>query len=144
MSTPTLGALRDGVKATLNVELPELTCYDTVPDAANLPCCIVMPTGASFPYTMATPDDEWTLDLHVLVSRGDTGLGQDQLDEFISSAGPKSIREVINRLPDLGIDGGNVRARIVAMANYGGQFEAAQIDHIGATLRLIVDIRGPE
>lgn len=143
MSTPTLGELRDGIKATLDTAIPELTGYDTVPDTVNLPCYIVMPTGATFPQTNATPDDEWTFDLHVLVSRGDTGLGQDQLDEFISSAGSNSIREAIDRFPELGLEDGNVRARIVSMANYGGQFEAAGVDHIGATLRLLVTIEGP-
>lgn len=143
MNIPTLGDLRNGIKATFDVAIPELTGYDTVPDTVNLPCYIVMPVTADFPFVMATPDDEWAFDLYVLVSRGDTGVGQDQLDEFISSAGPKSLREAIGRFPNLGIEDGNVRARITGMSNYGGQLEAAGVDHIGATLRLVVTIRGP-
>lgn len=141
--TVELGDLRAAIKATIETAIPELTVYPTVPDRVILPCVIAMPVTADFPFVMATPDDEWALDLYVLVSRGDVGLGQDQLDGFISSAGPSSLREAVGRFPTLGIEDGNVRARITGMSNYGGQLEAAGIEHIGATLRLVVTIRGP-
>lgn len=145
MSTPTLGELRDAITATISSAVPELTVYDTVPDAVNLPCVIVMPTSASFGFTVGDPDDTWPFDLHVLTSRGDTGLGQDALDDYISSGGPKSLRATIQRFRNLGIEGAeaSVRARVAGMSNYGGQFEAAAIDHVGATLQLLVTIRGP-
>lgn len=141
MATPTLGELRDGVKATLGVALPEMTVYDTVPDAPNLPCVIVRPTSATYGFTKGDPDDTWPLDLYVLVSLGDIGLGQDALDDYVSSGGDRSIRDVVRRFPDLGIAG--VRARVASMSNYGAQFEAASVQHVGAVLGLIVTIRGP-
>lgn len=144
MSTPTLGDLRDGLKATLGAVLPELTVYQRVPDQVNLPCVIVVPGTAAFGFSKADPEDSWRLDLNVLVSRADVDLGQAALDPYVSSAGDKSLRAVIRRFPDLGIDDGNVRARITGMANYGGQFEAAGIAHIGATLGLLAVIRGIE
>lgn len=143
--TVSLAEIRDAIKATITVAVPELTGYDTVPDQVNLPCFIIVPVSAAYAFAKPAPDDEWTFDLHVLVSRGDTGLGQDALDAFVSSGGPKSLREVILRYPNLGIDTreANVRARLLSMSNYGGQFEAAGVDHIGATLRLVVNARGP-
>lgn len=145
MTPPTLGELRDAVKATLCTALPEMTGYDTVPDATNLPCFIVRPISAVYAHSVGTPEDTWPLDLYVLVSLGDSGLGQDLLDDYLSSGGPKSIRDAIRRTPDLGIidRAANVRAYVTDMSNYGGQFEAASIQHIGAVLRLLVTIRGP-
>lgn len=144
MSTPTLGELRDAIKATLQIELPELNVYQQVVDSPNLPCVMVLPVAAGFA-TGVGGDDDWDFDLYVLVSKSDTGLGQDALDAYISSGGDKSIRRVIWRFDDLGIDGADasVRAQITTMSNYGGQIEAAGIDHIGATLRLNVQICGP-
>ncbi|MGI5232864.1 hypothetical protein [Actinoallomurus sp. CA-142502] len=144
MSTPTLGELRAAIAATLQVELPELRVYQRVVDSPNLPCVIVLPVGAGFA-TGLGGDDDWDFDLYVLVSKGDTTVGQDALDAYISSDGDKSIRRVIWRFDDLGIEGAeaSVRAQLTTMSNYGGQIEAAGVDHIGATLRLNVAISGP-
>jgi hypothetical protein len=145
MASPTLGELRDAVAATISTAVPALTVYPKVPDRVNLPCVIVMPTTATFGFTKAVPDDTWLFDLHVLTSRGDTELGQDALDAYISSGGPTSLREVIQRFTNLGIEGADasVRSRIAGVGNYGGQFEAAGISHVGATLQLVVTICGP-
>lgn len=144
MSTPTLGELREAIAATLRVELTDLTVYQQVVDSPNLPCVIVLPVAAGFA-TGVAEDDDWDFDLYVLVSKGDTSVGQDALDAYISSDGEQSIRRVIWRFDALGIDdpGASVRAQITTMSNYGGQIEAAGINHIGATLRLNVKICGP-
>lgn len=145
MAAPTLGEIRDAIKATISTAVPELTVYPKVPDRVNLPCVIIMPTAATYGFSVSDPDDTWPFDLYVLTSRGDTGLGQNALDAYISSGGPTSLREVIQRFSNLGIAGAeaSVRAHIAAMGNYGGQFEAAGINHVGATLQLLVTIRGP-
>jgi hypothetical protein len=145
MDTLTLGDLRDAIKATLGVAIPELTVYDTVPDQVNLPCVIVMPVTATFGFTKADPDDDWSIDLHVLTSLGDVGIAQDNLDPYVSSGGPQSLRAAIARFWNLGVDGANksVRARITGMSGYGAQSQVAGIEYVGATLRLLVTIRGP-
>ena len=145
MDTLTLGDLRDAIKATLGVAMPELTVYGTVPDRVNLPCVVVMPVAATFGFTKADPDDDWSLDLHVLTSLGDVGIAQNNLDPYVSSGGPKSLRAAVARFWNLGEPGADksVRARIAGMSNYGAQFQAAGIEHVGATLRLLVTIRGP-
>lgn len=138
--TPTLGELRAAIKTTLETAIPDLTVYDIVPDTVNLPAAFVLPVSAAYDFALRQPDDTWLFDVTVLVSSGDNEIAQNTLDDFISSAGDRSLRQVITRFQNLGIPGGSVRAHIANMSGYGGQFEAAGVPHIGATLRLEVTL----
>lgn len=139
-----MGELRDAVKVTISAAIPALTVYDTVPDDVILPAVMVRPTTTTYGHTVGDPDDTYGFDLYVLVSRAEIGLGQDALDGYLSSAGDDSIRWAIQRSKDLGIPGpASVRARVTGMSDYGAQFEAASVEHVGAILRMLVTIRGP-
>lgn len=132
----TLEAIRDAIKATLTTITALATVYDTIPDAVNLPCVVVVPRAANFTVVMARGTDQWTFDLAVMVPSGETGIAQDALDAFVSGAGTNSIRQCIFTAPTLGVAGLN--AHVAAMSDYGGRFEAAGVDHIGALLTLVV------
>jgi hypothetical protein len=144
MTAPTLGELREAIATTIGTAIPVLSTYPKIPDTVNLPAVVVVPTVATFGFSKADPDDLWPFHLQVLVSKADIGIGQDSLDAFISSGGPSSIREAVMRISNLGIEGAgpSVRAHVTDMSNYGGTFEAAGVAHIGATLGLLVTIRG--
>jgi hypothetical protein len=138
--TPTLAEIRAAFKATMEVAIPDLTVYDIVPDTVNLPCVYVLPSTATYDFSLRAPEDVWIFDLNVLVSKGDSEIAQNTLDEFISSSGDNSIRAAVLRFQDLGLQRRGVRAHITGMSGYGGQFAAAGIDNIGATLRLEVTL----
>lgn len=138
-----LEAIRDAVKATLEEAIPGLHVYDTVTGAANvLPCVVVAPTDADFEVAMGRGNDEWFFELWVIVSDGELGLAQDQLDALVTGAGPRSIRQAVFNARTLGLPG--TTAHVARMSGYGGQFAAAGTDHIGAKLHLQVITRGTE
>lgn len=135
-----LQAIRDAIKATVEAANPELFGYDTVPEVANLPAVVAVPDIADFAVAMGRGADTWELDLAVLVPWTDADVSQDALDELVTGAGPKSIRQVIFQNRTLGLD--DVDAHISGMSEYGAQFEMAQIEHLGAKLRIVVHTTG--
>jgi hypothetical protein len=136
-----LKAIRDAIKATLEGIEALAGVYDTMPDATNLlPCVVVMPSTADFTVAMGRGTDRYDFTLCVMVSPIDKDLGQDALDDLVTGAGDSSIRQTIFAARTLGLAG--VDAHVSAMTAYGGQFEGADIDHIGAALSLVVTTPG--
>lgn len=135
-----LQAIRDAIKATVEAQIPGVFGYDTVPEVANLPAVVAMPDTADFAVAMGRGADTWELDLAVMVPFTDAGISQDALDELVTGAGPKSIRQVIFTNRTLGLD--DVNAYVAGVSDYGAAFEMAQIEHIGAKLRLVVHTTG--
>jgi hypothetical protein len=141
----TFAELRDAIIAVLDEALPEelgVSLYAKVVDRANLPAIVVQPAEATFPFTAGAAQDEWQLDLVVMVSFGDAELAQDQLDQFLSGGGPLSIRQIFMRNKALGRN--DVMAAYVAgMSDYGANFTMAGVENIGCKLRVIVATTGP-
>lgn len=135
-----LEEIRDAIKATVDGNVSGLRAYDTVPDIVNLPALLVLPVESDFAVTAARGFDRHTFDLFVMVSRTVPRVGQDSLDAFVTGAGPQSVRAVIFANRTLGLAGTD--ASITGMSRYGGTFAAANIDHIGAALRLVVTTPG--
>jgi len=136
-----LKAIRAAVATTLGTQIPTLTGYATIPEAVQAPAFVIEPTLADFLVTMGKGTDTWNFDLHVLATYAVAELGQDALDEYVTGAGPRSIRSAIFSNRTLGLD--NTDAHIAGLVAYG-PFEAAAIDHVGATLRLVVHTPGTE
>lgn len=139
----TLTAIRAAIKTTVHAAVPELHTYDTVPDVVNLPALVVMPdpaVTADFTVAMGRGTDTWNLLLYVLCPNAEASLGQKALDEYVSGAGDKSVRQAIFHARDLGLAGCD--AHVDRCSGYGGRFEVAQADHIGAVLHLVVHTSG--
>lgn len=137
-----LAAIRTAVKTTLRANIAGLHVYDKIAADVHVPSVVVEPNTADFVAAMGRGTDTWELDLHVIVADADEIVGQTKLDDYVTGAGPKSIRAVIFDNQTLGLTGTN--AHVSAMTAYGVTFEQAPIQHIGATLRLIVHTRGTE
>lgn len=137
-----LAAIRTAVKTTLEAAVTGLRVYDKIPGATQVPAVVVDPVAADFVVAMGRGTDTWQFDLHVVVSDAEETLGQAGLDDYVSGAGSKSIRTAIWNTRDLGLT--NTDAHISALIAYGVRFEQAPIQHIGATLRLVVHTRGTE
>lgn len=130
----TVSEIRTAIGTTLSGAITDLQVYRTVPDAVLNPGLVVMPNSADFTVAMGRGLDTWTFSLYVLASFSEPELGQNALDKLVAGSGPRSIRQVVFQNRSLGLP--DVDAHISGMSGYGGQFEAAQIEHIGAILTL--------
>jgi len=138
-----LGQIRAGIRQVLE-GIDGLQVYDTVADVVQVPAVVVAPIQADFEVAMGRGTDKWILRLFVLVGRGDQRLAQQALDEYVTGAGPRSIRQRIYERDDLGLGDGTT-AFVTGMPRdvpYGGAFEGAQVPHIGACLLLEVHTPG--
>lgn len=135
-----LTAIRDAIKTTVEANVTGMTCYDTVPDASNLPATVVVPDVASFVQAMGRGMDTYEFDLYVLVSANEMDIRQDELDTYVTGAGSASIRAAIFANKTLGLS--NVDAHITGMSVYAEKFPMASVQHIGAVLHLIVHTTG--
>jgi hypothetical protein len=131
----TVSEVRDAVKSTLEASISSLLVYDTVPDVTQVPCVVVVPRMGNYVIGMGNCV-EWVFDLFVLVPRSPVDVSQDSLDAYLDSTGASSIPYVVKSNPGLGLD--DIFAQITEMTDYGGEYKAAQVDHIGAQLALKV------
>lgn len=133
-------AMRDAIQTTVGNAIAALHVYATVPDVVNLPALVVIPGPADFMGAMGRGLDTHTFNLCLLVSNREAGLAQDELDEFVTGAGSKSVRQAIWQTKNLGL--ADVDAGVTGMSSYGGQFETAKVEHVGAILTLTARTSG--
>lgn len=132
-----LEQIRDALANTINANTAmEVYCYATVPDKIHLPAVVIEPTYCDFEGAMGRGLDLWDFNLFVLVTRGDSETGQDQLDQLVSGSGPNSIRRILFERDDLGLD--QTEATCYSMHGYGGKHEWFKVEHVGAILKVRV------
>ena len=137
-----LTTIRDAIKTIIEENLEGVRCYATVPESIELPAVVVTPTSANFDVAFGRGTDTWQFDLSVVVSWADSMVSQLQLDELVSGAGVRSVRQTIFENRTLGRT--DCDAHVVEVLQYGTGFSFANINHIGAVLRLIVHTKGTE
>lgn len=136
-----LEEIRSAIKTTLEANISGLHVYNTVPEAANvLPCVVVIPFTTDFAQAMGRGLDQYILDLLVLVSTSETDLRQDELDTYVTGNGTSSIRHTIFSNRTLGLS--STDAFVSDMTEYGMRFPVAEIEHVGARLKLTVHTIG--
>lgn len=136
-------ALVDTIERHITSE--EVNVFPYIPDLIQTPAVCIDVHASKFDGAMARGDDMWRFNLYVVVQRGDAENSQDELDSFLESAGPRSIREAIFNSPELGVDEsehGFVQAFVSGVHEYGGGYRDARIDVIGAILRVDVHTDG--
>ncbi len=136
----TLAQIRDGIVTTIDAGISGLRIYGRVPASPILPCVIVIPTAADFDVAMGRGSDTWRFDMHVLVSAGSDEVGQRKLDSYVTGGGSSSIRQVVFNARTLGL--ADTTAHVSEMVAYGLGMEAVEIEHIYATLILVVETSG--
>jgi hypothetical protein len=95
--------IRQALAALLS-EIPGLNVYPFVPDAPALPAVVIYPFESDFAVAFNRGTDQWRFRVQVLVSSTSDRSGQELLDELISGAGPRSLRERIYKSPTLSMD----------------------------------------
>lgn len=136
-----LSAIRIALRNLIKTGIPELVVYDTIPEVAQMPALVICPESCDFTKAMRRGHDEYQFELFVLVARTETEVAQNRLDQYITGAGAKSIRQLI-----YGADGflEGTSGIVTGMKGYGGSFSNAGLDHVGAMLTLTVITPGTE
>lgn len=136
-----VGVIRKALQSTIQAYLGTAQMvYDTVPGITELPGIVIEPAKADFLGAMGRGTDEWYFNVMVFASRADEQNGQNNLDEFLSGAGPKSIRQAIFQTPTLGLS--DSTAVVEAMRGYGGTTKEAGQGVVGAILVVCVYTSG--
>jgi hypothetical protein len=140
---PTLSQIRQAIDNTVQNRIPSIRGFNDVADVIQTPAMVVMPARdtADFTGAMGRGMDVWRFDLFVLVARGESTSAQDSLDQYISGSGPRSLRQIFYENSDLGL-GDDVDAFCEGVRDYGGKFQTARMDHVGAIVRLTVRTSG--
>lgn len=136
----TLGEIRAGIKQAIQAEIDGMNVYNNVNDAVNSPACVVMPDpkeAAQFTKAMARGHDEWFINVYILVARTEAQDAQNKLDRYVSGAGQNSVRQAIYTHGDLFLEDGT-DATPLSINGYGGSFDVANTNYVGAVLRLSV------
>ncbi len=135
----TLAQVRDGISTTLQAAIAGLTVYPRVDSSPNLPAAVLeVADGVEYLVVMNRATMTWEFDLHVLTADALNTLGQLDLDELVDIDGARSIPKALYGA-DLGLTG--TQAHVESMSGYGGR-QAAGIDYLGATLRIVVHTKG--
>lgn len=111
--------------------------YADVADIDQLPAVLIEPTNADYTEALSRGTDCWWFNVYILCSRNDATIGQTQLDGLVSGSGPDSIRAAVYNKPDLGLTN-DVDAMVMKMLGYGGTFQDASIQLVGAILKVRV------
>lgn len=135
-----LAAIRTATKTTISAAVSSLFGYDHVADVVNLPAFVVEPTTSDFVVAMGRGVDTHNFNIYVLVSSREAALAQAELDKYVTGAGVDSVRQAVWNARTLGL--AETTAAITGMNGYGGSFEYAGIDHVGAILTMVVHTGG--
>lgn len=132
--------IRESFRQVLTSAIPKLRVYREVEDVVETPAVVALPRKADFAGAMQRGLDTWEFDLYVLVSRRDGGYAQQELDQYITGDGPRSIRQALYDHPTLGLP--DTDAFVKGVEGYGGNFQVARIQHVGAILKVTVRTDG--
>lgn len=131
-----LTEVREALAATIVAgEIPGLTVYAYMPDVINAPAAVVMPGPGDF-YTFKTSFDssDVTLEVWLMVQRGQDQQSSNDLDDLMSEDGP-SVYAAIAANHTLG---GVVDDAEVTVARSWGTYSVGSLSYLAA--RLAVEI----
>lgn len=133
-------AIRAALKSTIETAIPKLRVFATMPDVTEGHSVLIDPQECDYAKTMQRGMDEYSFSLYVMVPWVETRKAQDNLDPYVSGHGSLSVRQAIYKDPTLG--GVVEDAFVKGMRSYGGHFQVAKIQHVGAILDLTVITSG--
>lgn len=137
-----LTEIRTALKMTISAAIPSLNGYDKMPESVNAPAFVVLPDpNATVEYmAMGRGVDKFNLMVILIVSQRDNDLAQIDLDPYVSSFGPKSIRQAVFNGRTLGLP--DVDAAVTGVSNYGDALPIGGVDYVGARLSVEVFASG--
>lgn len=131
-----LTELRDGLANVVRLNTTAgIYTYAEVEARGNFPAVVIEPHSADYNVSMARGTDSWDFNIFVLVRGADLPTAQRELDSFVTGSGDNSIRRAIFENQDLGLGDDVTGAHVYLMRGYGGAFEWAGTEHLGAILK---------
>jgi hypothetical protein len=112
--------------------IPELRCYEYVPDSIAPPCFFPVEVEIDFDKAYGRGMDEFTVRCHVLVAHGSDRSGQRLLKGYLAGSGPLSLKTALQT--DRTLNGACDDLRLRRIAGYrlyehnGKQFYGAELD----------------
>ena len=134
-----LTTVREAMADTVNT-IDGITAYAKTPSRAVVPCCVILPMEADFTRAFGRGLDTWDFHLIIGVTRTEFSVAEDKLDGFINGFGEQSIREVLFKNPNMGLDDTAVVA--VKMLNYLHNTHWGGVEILSATLQVTVHTKG--
>src|SRR5690606_6442519 len=134
-----LSDIRKKLAEVIVAARPDLNDYAAVPSKPQVPAVVVAPAAeptARFDLSMGLDNARWFFDLILLVQYTEAADGQALLDELIEPQVEGSVVSVLRRNPTL--NGSVDDCSILDIRNYGASYQAANVDHIGCTVRVEV------
>lgn len=129
-----VGAVRRGLADTVRAALPELTCYEFVPGAVEVPCLYTTGPAITYDVTFGGTDDIDNFVCRVLVSQADDADGQALLDAYLSR-GSRSVKLAIEGTPGVAQSLGGACSDVhVRRAQNYGLFQHGENFYYGAEL----------
>jgi hypothetical protein len=121
---------RDGLASVLS-QVTGIRAFGEAPGAISPPCAVVIPGRPAITYG-ETLDGETDLNLLavILLSAANDTSGQENLDDYLDSHGPKSVNAAVNSDPTLR---GTCSYAVVVGVNQYGIIDYAGQNYIGAT-----------
>jgi hypothetical protein len=125
----TLAEMRDAIQGFIE-QIDGLSAYDTWPSSIKPPACLVRPMGIEYNESF-NGNNTYTFEVLVVVRMANLRAAQDELDLYLSPAGPRSIRTVLDAGPSLGGAVGTVN--VLRMHSYG-TIEISGAEYFGAVI----------
>jgi hypothetical protein len=125
--------LRTGIATNL-ATITGLRTAATMPDNPNPPIAIVVPQSVNYDDTFQRGMQTYQFTVVVIVGRVDERTAQNNLDSFVSSTGPKSIKLAIESDKSLG--GKAFDVRVSEMRNYG-QLAVGEVTYLSAEFTVL-------
>ena len=134
--TATLKDVRTAIATTLSAVLTDVKMYRRVPESIVAPCIVIQPAAADYLVVHGNGATGWEFDLQVLVRSTDDDVAQEELDDYVTATGTKSIVRIIHATPALGRT--DASAVVRSLTAYGSSYTVSGDTFVGATLRLYV------
>lgn len=129
-----LRQIRTALAATISQS--GLNVYETVPDVSNSPAAVILPDDADYANAMGMGGDTYYFSVAIMVAAHNIRDAQDQLDEYVTGKGTKSVREFLFHNGDLGLP--DVDSFVKGYKGYGGSYKTAMTNSVGAVLKVCV------
>lgn len=116
-----------------------LTANPTGRGTVNVPAAVIGVETIDYDSTMARGSDDYILTIRLLVAESTEEIGQDALDEYLASAGDRSIKAAVEAEKSLG---GVAHFAVVRGVTEYGDIEYGGVGYLGAVFTVEVTASG--
>lgn len=137
--------VRDALAGAVKTTHPEWNVYPDIRGVKQVPAVVIRPTtdlevpSAEY-YIDFGGSTKWFIDVEILLPFTDMDSSQRSLDREVSPDEVNSVARTLDSRHNPGLIASGLNyVKMRKMTNYGGEYESAQIKHIGAVLKLEVE-----